>query len=55
MQADAHQSSVQLMTMAKGLEFPLVMLAGMEQSFSHQIGRKMPRKIVWKKSVVCVM
>ncbi len=33
MQADAHQSSVQLMTMhaAKGLEFPLVMLAGMEQ------------------------
>ena len=44
-QADAHQDSVQLMTLhsAKGLEFPIVFLAGMEEGlFPHKMSLEDP-------------
>nr|NKB47579.1 DNA helicase II [Legionellales bacterium] len=47
-QADADQDSVQLMTLhsAKGLEFPLVFLAGMEEGlFPHQLSLEEPGRL----------
>jgi DNA helicase-2/ATP-dependent DNA helicase PcrA len=47
-QADAHEDCVQLMTLhsAKGLEFPLVFLAGMEEGlFPHQRSSEDPKQI----------
>ncbi|MGB0732152.1 MAG: DNA helicase II [Pontibacterium sp.] len=47
-QADAHQDSVQLMTLhsAKGLEFPLVFLAGMEEGlFPHKMSAEEPGRL----------
>lgn len=47
-QADAHQDSVQLMTLhsAKGLEFPLVFLAGMEEGlFPHSMSAEEPGRM----------
>ncbi len=47
-QADAHEDSVQLMTLhsAKGLEFPLVFLAGMEENlFPHRMSLEEPGRL----------
>lgn len=47
-QADEHQDSVQLMTLhsAKGLEFPLVFLAGMEEGlFPHKMSIEEPGRL----------
>lgn len=47
-QADEHQDSVQLMTLhsAKGLEFPLVFLAGMEEGlFPHKMSAEEPGRL----------
>jgi DNA helicase-2/ATP-dependent DNA helicase PcrA len=47
-QADAHEDSVQLMTLhsAKGLEFPLVFLAGMEENlFPHRMSMEEPGRL----------
>ncbi|MFK7829944.1 MAG: DNA helicase II [Congregibacter sp.] len=47
-QADAHEDSVQLMTLhsAKGLEFPLVFLAGMEENlFPHRMSIEEPGRL----------
>ena len=47
-QADEHQPSVQLMTLhsAKGLEFPLVFLAGMEENlFPHRMSLEEPGRL----------
>jgi DNA helicase-2/ATP-dependent DNA helicase PcrA len=47
-QADAHEDSVQLMTLhsAKGLEFPLVFLAGMEENlFPHRMSAEEPGRL----------
>jgi DNA helicase-2/ATP-dependent DNA helicase PcrA len=47
-QADAHEDSVQLMTLhsAKGLEFPLVFLAGMEENlFPHRMSADEPGRL----------
>jgi DNA helicase-2/ATP-dependent DNA helicase PcrA len=47
-QADAHEDSVQLMTLhaAKGLEFPLVFLAGLEEGlFPHQMSVNEPGRL----------
>ncbi len=47
-QADAHEDSVQLMTLhsAKGLEFPLVFLAGMEENlFPHRMSLDEPGRL----------
>ncbi len=47
-QADEHQDSVQLMTLhsAKGLEFPLVFLAGMEEGlFPHKMSMEEPGRL----------
>jgi len=47
-QADEHQASVQLMTLhsAKGLEFPLVFLAGMEENlFPHRMSIDEPGRL----------
>ncbi len=47
-QADAHEDSVQLMTLhsAKGLEFPLVFLAGMEENlFPHRMSVEEPGRL----------
>ncbi len=47
-QADEHEDSVQLMTLhsAKGLEFPLVFLAGMEENlFPHQMSLEEPGRL----------
>ncbi|MCB1842010.1 MAG: ATP-binding domain-containing protein, partial [Halioglobus sp.] len=47
-QADEHQASVQLMTLhsAKGLEFPLVFLAGMEENlFPHRMSMEEPGRL----------
>lgn len=47
-QADEHQDSVQLMTLhsAKGLEFPLVFLAGMEEGlFPHKMSVEEPGRL----------
>ncbi|QIB65581.1 DNA helicase II [Kineobactrum salinum] len=47
-QADSHEDSVQLMTLhsAKGLEFPLVFLAGMEENlFPHRMSLEEPGRL----------
>ena len=47
-QADEHEDSVQLMTLhsAKGLEFPLVFLAGMEENlFPHRMSMEEPGRL----------
>lgn len=47
-QADSHEDSVQLMTLhsAKGLEFPLVFLAGMEEGlFPHKMSLEEPGRL----------
>jgi DNA helicase-2/ATP-dependent DNA helicase PcrA len=47
-QADAHEDSIQLMTLhsAKGLEFPLVFLAGMEENlFPHRMSLEEPGRL----------
>jgi len=47
-QADAHEDSIQLMTLhsAKGLEFPLVFLAGMEENlFPHRMSLDEPGRL----------
>lgn len=47
-QADAHEDSVQLMTLhsAKGLEFPMVFLAGMEENlFPHRMSLEEPGRL----------
>jgi DNA helicase-2/ATP-dependent DNA helicase PcrA len=47
-QADPHEDSVQLMTLhsAKGLEFPLVFLAGMEENlFPHRMSLEEPGRL----------
>ena len=47
-QADEHEDSVQLMTLhsAKGLEFPLVFLAGMEENlFPHRMSLEEPGRL----------
>jgi DNA helicase-2/ATP-dependent DNA helicase PcrA len=47
-QADEHEDSVQLMTLhsAKGLEFPLVFLAGMEENlFPHRMSIEEPGRL----------
>lgn len=47
-QADAHEDSVQMMTLhsAKGLEFPMVFLAGMEEGlFPHQMSMEDPVRL----------
>jgi DNA helicase II / ATP-dependent DNA helicase PcrA len=47
-QADEHEDSVQLMTLhsAKGLEFPLVFLAGMEENlFPHRMSIEEPHRL----------
>jgi DNA helicase-2/ATP-dependent DNA helicase PcrA len=47
-QADPHEDSVQLMTLhsAKGLEFPLVFLAGMEENlFPHRMSIEEPGRL----------
>jgi len=47
-QADPHEDSVQLMTLhsAKGLEFPLVFLAGMEENlFPHRMSAEEPGRL----------
>jgi DNA helicase-2/ATP-dependent DNA helicase PcrA len=47
-QADEHEDSVQLMTLhsAKGLEFPLVFLAGMEENlFPHRMSSEEPGRL----------
>ena len=47
-QADEHEDSVQLMTLhsAKGLEFPLVVLAGMEENlFPHRMSLEEPGRL----------
>jgi DNA helicase-2/ATP-dependent DNA helicase PcrA len=47
-QADAHEDSVQLMTLhsAKGLEFPLVFLCGMEENlFPHRMSIEEPGRL----------
>jgi DNA helicase II / ATP-dependent DNA helicase PcrA len=47
-QADEHEDSVQLMTLhsAKGLEFPLVFLAGMEENlFPHRMSAEEPGRL----------
>jgi len=47
-QADAHEDSVQLMTLhsAKGLEFPLVFVAGMEENlFPHRMSVEEPGRL----------
>ena len=47
-QADEHEDSVQMMTLhsAKGLEFPLVLLAGMEEGlFPHQMSLEEPGRL----------
>ena len=47
-QADEHQDAVQLMTLhsAKGLEFPLVILAGMEENlFPHSMSAEEPGRL----------
>ncbi len=47
-QADEHEDSVQLMTLhsAKGLEFPLVFLAGMEENlFPHRLSLEEPGRL----------
>lgn len=47
-QADEHQDCVQMMTLhsAKGLEFPLVLLAGMEEGlFPHQMSMEDPGRL----------
>ena len=47
-QADPHEDSVQLMTLhsAKGLEFPLVFLAGMEENlFPHRMSSEEPGRL----------
>lgn len=47
-QADPHEDSVQLMTLhsAKGLEFPLVFLAGMEENlFPHRMSMEEPGRL----------
>jgi DNA helicase-2/ATP-dependent DNA helicase PcrA len=47
-QADEHEDSVQLMTLhsAKGLEFPLVFLAGMEENlFPHRLSAEEPGRL----------
>jgi len=47
-QADPHEDSIQLMTLhsAKGLEFPLVFLAGMEENlFPHRMSAEEPGRL----------
>ncbi len=47
-QADEHEDSVQMMTLhsAKGLEFPLVLMAGMEEGlFPHQMSMEEPGRL----------
>ena len=56
-QADEHEDSIQLMTLhsAKGLEFPLVFLAGMEENlFPHRMSMEEPGRLAEERRLCYV-